>query len=286
MSDKVQELERLAPSFRIGSSEEFKVATSQIGRELRLLNKDQSEISLSQILNKVIEWEAEFGDKVKEEEIESLEVLSMMIGMVKFSQEHRRTDEARLSRENVDIEHQVLRVVFNNLEPDGKPNETIMRSFSLVTGVFDTFFDMNTSKISDKGILKEMGYWQGAMAAVTTAVMFNNAGWEVRLPTPEMDIESEVDLVVVNPKGERFTVDITARRPGHDKSLSNEDDLFYIKTGDVRPEIAELSWNFKGNIKINIPPLASRESDTFYENRRTGYPNERAIAKFKGMISS
>lgn len=286
MSDRLGET--LEAQTKVHASEAFKTATTQMRRELSGMGTETDPTNLNAILDRVYGWENENLDKVSQDEIEALQTLSLMLGMVKFSSEHAgKGPEAKLSvrKQNIEIEHDILRTVFSNLDEEGKPNEVISRAFSLVSSVFDEYFDPHTPRVTDKGAISN-GAWVGAMGMVTASLMFNRAGWEIRIPPMELDLSYDTDLLVRNPSGEIFAVDVTAQTPASNKGYTNTDQLYSVSMGQADDRLKSVIPEVSGVIKVNVPPLMTREADSFYENRRTGLPNEKALDKFKSVIGT
>lgn len=274
----------LEPVVGYDGSDVFSTAVKKIQKDIHLDISQKEALSLNDILTKVLDWEEEYYDKVHQDEIEALQTLSLMLGMVKFDVERRQDNRPAVRLENINIEHEVLKNVFNNLDAEGKPNKVIARSFGLVTAVFDELLYYKHEKVSDKGASTRFGIWTGVMGMSTVALMFNSVGWEVALPDPELDLKYEADLIVRNKNGEVYVVDVTARTPASDKTLDNESSLFFVNKEESREELKQIVDGLKGTIRVNVPSLISRESEDFYADRKTGFPNDKSLEKFKSLI--
>lgn len=267
-------------------SEPFKTAISEGRGRLRDFAKLNGEVTLDEILDKVYGWETDFQDKVSPEEIEALNVLSLTLGTVKYYVEHAsQNKEVEAKRQSIETQQEILKLVFSNLTNEGKPNETMTRSFGLVIYAFEKFFDPENSKMVDKGELRERGLWQGVMGMVTTGLLFNHEGWEVAIPPIELDLKHEVDLVVRSPEGKVYSVDITAKRGVFDTESGEKSQTFFVKKYKPRPEVAAAIDNINGTIRVNVPPLCDVDSEGFYADRCAGYPSPSAFAKFGESIN-
>jgi hypothetical protein len=189
-------------------------------------------------------------------------------------------------RESINTQQEIVKTVFNNLKEDGKPNAAITRMFGLVTCVFEHYFNPDDLMIKGRGVFRESGVWQGAMGMVTTAVMFNHQGWEVRLPPKDLDLNCEVDLIVKNPKGEIFAVDISSRRADYKDPAGVREGEFSLIEAVTKPAVRGKIDGLVSTIRINIPPLNSHEAESFYEDRMSGYPSPAGFEKFTKAIQT
>ncbi len=279
--------ELLIPTVNSNISTEFREATSSLKRVLVADASKEKDYEFAEILNKVYTWEETYREKVEPDEISSLEATYSVLSTLKDISDHINTDPERARLAGVRIEQDILKTVFENLDENGRPNRVIARSFSLITTVFEKYLSLDSLKIKDPFVYNEVGLWQGIRGAVTTALMFTHEGWEVRLPPEMWDVRNEVDLIVRNKEGRIYTVDITSKIPVFDKDNKNLKKCFYLKKKGANPVVRNLIKGVSGTIRINVPPLSSMgESESFYEDRMTGYPSEEAFEMFGKEITS
>jgi hypothetical protein len=189
--------------------------------------------------------------------------------------------------ESVIAQQEILKTVLGNLNEDGKPKKGVVKSFALVTEIFEDYFDPQNSKLNTSGVEREAGLWQGIQGMITTAFLFREVGWEIRFPPPQLDVNYDVDLIVKNPKGKIFAVDITAKMPQIIDEKGTLSESFCIEKKRVPPYIsAKLAEAVEGSIKINVPPLRHYSSQEFYENRITGFPARSAVSKFTSALNT
>ncbi len=132
---------------------------------------------------------------------------------------------------------------------------------------------------NDPEIKTVLNLLQGIQGMCTTALLFKSIGWEVGLPDPDDDIDYEADLFVKNPQGFIYCVDVTAKigKAGED---GREPEKFVVKWGHL-PD----AWtNVMRAIRVNVPPLISRNSERYYSSRALGFPNQTMIDEFKASI--
>lgn len=288
MSDLITEDQFLTPVV-VNSKPELLDAIVGISREIRSEFGNRDDIHAGEMLNRVLEWEAIYSNKLDENELEVLSTFSLVLGTINYKAEKMITgkkEEIRKAKlESVETQQAVLRVVFSNLDEEGKPNESIMKLFSWECELFDEYLNPEHPKIIDKGIEPEAGYWQGILGMVTTAFLFKNAGWNIRLPQKEWDVDHDIDLIVKNKEGKVFTVDVTAKMPRYSPETGETEKAFYIKKWVGGDNLDFLPFRgLKGNIVLNVPPLRCPASYDFYSNRITAYPNEESSKRFSELI--
>lgn len=243
-------------------------------------------VSVNKILLRVFEWEKENLNKVSSEEVEALELLSLVLGTVDVVRNKEslgtptQTREARIK--SIETQREVVRIVFSNLCTDGRPNEIIMRAMSLVTRVFEEKFDLKPDRLYERGLEKYIGFWQGVMGMVTAAQMFHMMGWEVAFGSVKLDLEHDVDLVVKDKKGRRYAVDVGAKTAGYHVG----DEMYRItKSPETNRAILDAIRDANNRIGLNIPPLRAN-FESFYDTKRraTGTPSISAIEKLKKVL--
>jgi hypothetical protein len=270
----------------------LETAISGLSKDLRKDLKERGFLSLNELLDKVYYWENIHGEKLSEREFEVLSVLSMVLGTAKMVLDKSvgvKKSEVTKSTflESVIAQQEILKTVLDNLDEDGKPKKGVVKSFALVTEIFEDYFNPQNSKLDTSGVEREAGLWQGIQGMMTTAFLFREAGWEIRFPPPQLDVDYDVDLIVRNTKGKIFAVDITAKMPRIIDEKGTLSEPFYIEKRRVPPNISEkLAEAVEGSIKINVPPLRHYSSQEFYENRITCYPARSVISKFTNALNT
>lgn len=277
------------------------VETSEVGLESAIgglshdLRRDLNErglLSLNELLDKVYYWENIHGEKLSEEEFEVLSVLSMVLGTTKMVLDKSvgvRKGEVEKSAflQSVTAQQEILKTVLGNLDEYGKPKRAVVKSFALVTEVFADYFDPENPKLDTAGAEREAGLWQGIQGMMTTAFLFRGAGWEIKFPPPELDVNFDVDLIAKNPAGKVFAVDITAKSPHIIDEAGTLSEPFSVQKKGVPPHFPpDLRQALQGAIKINVPPLKHHSSMAFYEDRITGFPAGSAIDKFTSVVNT
>ncbi|MGB6882340.1 MAG: hypothetical protein WBD86_03550, partial [Microgenomates group bacterium] len=215
MVDQVVEMME-TPVIKIAPERNLETAVLNLRIDLKKDLDRRGVLSLNELLDRVFIWENVYGEKLTDDEFEVFSILSLVLGTTKAVYEKKvgreHTPKNALIN-SVVTQQEIVKTVLANLEVDGKPNRALMRSFGLVTEIFEEYFDPERGRIKEDGIYTESGYWQGVQGMVTTALLFNDIGWEVKLPHPELDVNYEIDLLVKNPEGNVFAVDVTAKRP-------------------------------------------------------------------------
>jgi hypothetical protein len=274
-----------------GMSDPFKVAVGSLRiNESDAKNKDGA-VDIGTILEKVYLWENENFEKVSPEEVESLEILSLVLETLNVGIERGKTgqlsDEDFADLARVETQRDVVRAVFRNFTPDNFPDGHIIRSFSLIASVFEDNLKSAPDRFFEQGLEKETGYWQGIMGMVTASLMFDRCGWKIGFANPWLDIKFNADIIATNPDRQRFTVDVAA------KSVVDGGPLYRIeKSSTVRSGLLKEIPDLTGTITLNIPPLKSAEfsleASHFYDQKRLscGCPSEVAMEKFKRVINS
>ncbi len=268
---------------------------SAIGGMSKDLRKDLSEkglLSLNQLLDRVYYWENIHGEKLTEREFEVLSLLSMALGTAKMVLDKSvgvKRGEVPKSAflESVAAQQEILTTVLTNLDADGKPKREVVKSFALVTEIFEDYFNPENPKLETFGLERECGFCQGLRGMITAAFLFREAGWEVKLPPPELDVDYDIDLMVKNPQGAIFAVDITAQVPRIiDKEKGTLSRPFSVEKKGA-PHLPGVTLEgVGGSIKINVPPLRHYSSEKFYEDRITGFPSRAAIEEFTRAVNT
>lgn len=279
-----------APSFEVAPVEKLETAVTKMGKGLKKDLQERGEVGLDELLNRVYSWENKYGEKLTDDEFEVFTILSLAIGTVKVVYEkkvgkERIPEEAAL--ESIATQQEIVRMTLGNLDNDNRPRRGLMRSFALVTEIFEGYFDPEKGRIKEEAVYTEEGFWQGVQGMVTTALMFNEEGWEVKLPPPELDLKDEIDLLVKNDEGKIYGVDVTAKRPHIIDKKGNLSPPFYVEkvdTPDYTP--SQLKESINGFIKVNVPPLRHNSSEDFYEDRMTGFPSKKALGEFNNYLNS
>lgn len=280
----IKDLEVLERGTDVKPTEAFGLVTASFKKELYSLARERGEITLEQLRERVKTWEVENDIKVNEEELDALYILSQVFGTVAYMLEHGV--EARRSMEKaVQTEHDILKTMFANFDAQGKLNGDIAHSFALVKSAVDDFMGEDFLKLKDPGVIREHGWWYSIVSTFTVALLFNQSGWEVFLPPADLDLDNEVDLIVKNPNGAIFTVDVTARDKSKDKTIGEfSDSLFYLRYQKPKNILFSQIDKLTGTIKINLPPIRHPEALVFYDSLETGYPAKEAFIKFNTQL--
>ena len=285
-----QLVETALVGYQVAQEGRLESAVSGLSKNLRKDLNERGELSLNELLDKVYYWENIYGEKLSEGEFEVLSVLSMVLGTTKMVLDKsvgvRKTDVAKSAfLESVTAQQEILKTVLANLGQDGKPKRAVAKSFALVTEIFEDYFNPEKPKLTTLGVEREAGLWQGIQGMMTTAFLFREAGWEIRLPPPKLDVDYDVDLIVRSPAGKVFAVDITAKMPQIIDDKGTLSEPFYLEKRGV-PHFPELPEDTKGLIRINVPPLRHHSSQEFYEDRITGFPTAGTINKFTRQLNT
>lgn len=290
MTDQL--VETSLAGFQVAQGDRLESAIGGLSKDLRRDLNERGQLSLNELLDKVYYWENIHGEKLSEQDFEVLSVLSMVLGTTKMVLDKsvgvRKREVAKSTfLESAVAQQEILKTVLANLGEDGKPKKGVVRSLALVSEVFEDYFNPQNPKLETPGAEREAGLWQGIQGMMTTAFLFREAGWGIKFPTPEFDVEYDVDLIVIDPSGNAFAVDVTAKMPRIVDDAGTLSEPFYIDKKDVPPYFpTELAESVDGCLKINVPPLKHHSSGEFYKDRISGYPDISAIDKFKHLLNS
>jgi hypothetical protein len=272
-------------------SAEFNSHVKELNRSL--LNPEAGQMDLNEILDRVYTWENTFSDKVSQNEIEALQSLSLVLATVNLEAQKKEnesmSDKLFKYKQSIETQRSLVRLVMQNLDTDGKPDQVATRSLSLITNVFERYFDpLNEADQNMK--YQAGGFWQGVLGMVTAAQMFNRAGYKVYFPPEEADLRYDIDLVVENRIGSKFGVDVTESSMPKDLHMGEEDNnLFYVrKYSKGEHKILDIFPQLKGLIRINIPPARSYQAESFYEpgHRGVGCPSQESVDKMVHRLNS
>lgn len=267
-----------------GQQSEFARVISLYGRSIR----ESGALTLNQLIDHTLDLESRYGEKLTDEEFAVLTSLSLLLGAsqrVITAEAPPQTDRSQKEKaylESISAQQEVTQIILSNLDAQGKPKPEISRYYRIVSIVFEEYFNPENPKLEDAGLEKEAYFYQGVLGMVTTALLFRNAGYEIRFPPPIYDLKHDVDLIVRDESGNTYAVDITARLP---ENLGGESfDPLTLETKPVYPGHLRENLQISSFIKINVPPLWTHESNTFYEDRPTGYPSESAKNMFNQKL--
>lgn len=290
MVDQIVEIP--SAGFQVSRDSRLESAVGEMRKNLHRDLAERGQLNLNELLNRVYNWESIHGEKLSEEEFEVLTILSMVLGTTKMVLDKsvgvRKSEVARSTfLESAKAQQEILRCVLGNLGEGGRPNKGVVKSLALVTEIFEDYFDPQNPKLDTSGVEKESGLWQGIQGAMTTAFLFREVGWDIRFPPPEFDVKYDIDLIVVSPTGQVFTVDITAKMPRIFDKKGTLSESFYVQKEAVPPYYpTQLTEVAEGVIRINVPPLRHHTSQGFYEDRISGYPAVGAIDKFTRLLNN
>ena len=265
-------------------------AVGGLSRDLRRDLKERGHLTLNELLNKVYDWEQIHGEKLSEQDFEVLSILSMVLGTTKLVLD-KKVGATSVSKstllESARAQQDILRTVLSNLGEDGRPNRGVVKSLALAGEIFEGYFNPRNPKIDTAGVETEAGLWQAVQGLMTTAFLFREAGWEIKLPPPELDVDYGVDLIARDPDGKVYTVDVTAWVPWIiDKEAGKLSEPFFLEKEGIPPYFPpELTESVNGRLRINVPPLKHHASQGFYEDRVSGYPHRTAVNKFMQMLN-
>jgi hypothetical protein len=286
--DQLTERE-IPPQFVVSEPPNLQEAVSMMGKDLKKDLSQRGELTLDELINAVYDWENVYGEKLSEDEFECLCTLSLVLGTTSLVlQEHvgSRGKSEKAMFQSVITQQEIVKTVLGNLDENGKPDRGLAKSFCLVTEIFEEYFNPDEPKLSDLGVDTMAGYWQGIQGMVTASLLLRDAGWEVKLPPPELDIKHEVDLIAKNPEGEIFAIDITARVPKIIDDVGTKSQPFVVEKKPVPRHIPkEAIQNLQGMIRLNLPPLRYDVTGKYYEDRLMGYPNKDTVDEFKKRVS-
>lgn len=266
-------------------------AVSGLRKDLRKELQESGALTLDELLNLVYKWENVYGERLSEHDFEVLSLLSLTLGTSKLvlgkkvgiGKEYKEKKRAFL--ESINSQQEILKTVLGNLDESGRPNKALMRSLGLVTEIFEDYFNLDNPKLTDPGIETEAGFWQGVQGMVTTAFLFRESGWQVKLPKAELDLYYDMDLLVKNPRGEVYAVDVTAKRPQFIGDTGEFSSAFYVQKKAVPQDLPKGAVNnLKGYLKVNVPPLIHYSANAFYKDRMTGFPKKDSIVEFSELV--
>ena len=194
----------------------------EFAKVIRLFETDlrsNGAVTLNELLDHVLDLEAKYEDRLSDEELAVLGSLSLLLGISKkmikaeTSTPKLQTEITKNHLEAIGVQREIAGIILTNLDSNGKPKPEISRFYRIVAGVFEDYFNPENPKLEDAGIERKAGVFQGILGMTATAFLFKNAGYEIRYPPPQYDLEHEVDLLVRDREGKIYAVDITARTP-------------------------------------------------------------------------
>lgn len=287
MVDQITEIGS-SPVFVVGPEEKrLEKAVSSFSRDLRKDLSTSGELSLDELLNKVLDWENEHGEKLSDDEFEVLTILSLVLGTTKTVIEKSvgsKGIEKFALEQSVQTQQEITKIILSNLDENGKPDRGTAKMFSLVTEIFEEYFNPETTKMTTPGAAVEGGLWQGIQGMVTTALLLKESGWDVRFPPKDYDIKYEIDLMAKSDSGDIFAVDVTAKTPKMTSGGRLESSFYAEKRPIPRFIPRDVVKGVTGFIRINVPPLRHHSSRTFYSDRMVGFPAESSVESFKQMV--
>lgn len=268
-------------------SENFRGVVKDLERRIPQMETEVDDtVMLDKILFPVMDWEEASADKVTPNELEALGIVQSVLGTVEYGISLKLKDTKESKRQmrklQVEMQRQAVKLLLGNLDETGSPNETIVRSMDLVTSIFEQHLSEHPDRFFQRGLDVEKYFWQGVMGMTTAAQMFTMIGWEVGLPPIDYDIDHNVDLIVRNPSGDIYTVDVGAKTHG----FGSGEDLYVIKTlPENHAEVLE-SFDITARIVMNVPPLKHPQSISFYDSnkRKSGTPSEKALERMRKVL--
>jgi hypothetical protein len=290
---EISGVEMLTPAVSEGkASSKFHQAIGEFRGIKKELGSREGVITLDEILDRVYRWETENDKKVTPAEAESLYILSLILKTVEVSTEKRekgdRLEIQKANLQNIETQRDIVRHVFQNVDSKGIPNEAVVESFGLVCSVFEDILNPGTPEKFERGVIREVGLWQGAVGMITAAQMFNRIGWRVGFADPLLDLRYDVDFVAFDPEGEAFSVDVSSGiMPEGIGRQDLEEGLFYVRKGRVRQEeLLSKIPNLRGTIRVNFPPLWHAEAEEFYDHARkhSACPAQWAVERFRDLL--
>lgn len=287
MVDQITERET-PPQYFVAPESSLQGTATEMARDLKDDLGKKGELTLDELLNSVYEWENVHGEKLGDDEFEALSILSLALGTTKvILSEHvgSKGKSERAMMQSIATQQDVVRTVLGSLDENGMPDRGLAKTFCLVTEIFEDYFNPESPKLTDPGAETVAGFWQGVQGMVTTSLLLREAGWEVKLPPPELDMKYEMDLLARNQKGEVYAIDVTARVPKMIDDLGTMSKPYTVeKSGVPRYVPKDAVKDLKGFIKINVPPLRHYASRTFYEDRLIGSPSKEAVDEFVSRV--
>jgi hypothetical protein len=263
-------------------SDEYRKATRAFEKKLPEIDvTERGTIKAGKLWDAVIEWENSVMDKIDTKEFEILEIMDLVVGALDIGvkkiglETHESSNEFR--RNSIEVQREAVKIVFSNLGEDGMPNESVVRTMSLVTKVFEEKLGKGPDVFYERGLENYVYFWQGIMGMITAVQMFRMVGWEVALGPIQLDLNDDVDLVAIDPEGKKYTVDVSSKI-GLGKSI--------VKGPENNAAVKAYWPDIAGRIVMNVPPLRSSESNEFYSDRhrRAGTPSKQAIEDFRKIL--
>lgn len=287
MVDQITEI-GTSPVFVVSPEEKrLENAVSSFTKDLRKDLSQSGELSLDELLNKVMDWENVHGEKLTDNEFEVLTILSLVLGTTKTVIEKSvgsRGIERFALEQSVETQQEITKILLSNLDENGKPDRGTAKMFSLVTEVFEEYFSPESTKMTTPGATVEGGLWQGIQGMVTTSLLLREAGWDVRFPPKDYDINYEIDLMAKNQDGEIYAIDVTAKTPKMTEGGGLEEPFYAEKRPIPRYIPRDVVEGVRGFIRINVPPLRHHASRNFYSDRMTGFPADNSVKSFMQMV--
>ena len=284
MTEPQTKIEYATPKVSPGTSSAMKEAVTEGHRLIDGIAAKGEDVTLNELLGKIYEWENKFGDRVQGNEIEALQATSYMLGTVDYFITHEASDPKAARLQSITTQRDFLRMVFSNLDKEGRPQEGTSKIFGLITYVFEKFF-INKDLVADARSGLEAGLWQGTMGMVTAGFLFKEAGWKVAFADPKLDMYCDCDFLAENPQGQVYSVDVTAKGVEYDKDGGRKQP-FRVSQEKVSHAVDRQYSQIAGNIRVNVPPIWHLEADAFYEDRRSGFPKPEIVEKFKKLVET
>lgn len=256
-------------------------------RDSLTINMDNK--SGDQILGQILEAEGrifdEYGDMLSEEECEILTALSLVVGTGEKLRDVRGKDKAnndertKVYEESIQTQRDTTRLILSNLNPDGKPNKKIVAYGDFLLNFLKDHFTFDDG--SEIGT--ECSLMQGIYGMITTSMLFQAEGYQVRFPDIKWDLRHDVDLLVESPDNRIFGVDV--KSVIKDQRLGIVGGSFFMGSVNKRSLPPEISESIDGFIVINTPPIKPRgDISDFYEMPAVGYPSVKGREKFSEKL--
>ncbi len=281
--------ETLSPSvlvpYGISERKDLRTIFSEFRKEIKLLTGLNSQ----EFLNRILEIEGLFMEKLSGSELKLLALASETIGVAiknknaNLGPQNERTKSHEAALESIELQREVVKIALANTDSgSGKYNKNVAYYFAILSEIYRDHFQSQRSQDGELGIHLEAGFLRGIRGMVTTAFLFNALGWEVALPDPDWDYLYDIDLIVRTPHGKVFGVDVTAKRYTATGELMTPFFVSRKSPENGTPDFLRESMDF---LRVNVPPLASYASEGFYKNRPLGLPNEIKIREFGTMLA-
>lgn len=267
--------------YTITDPENFNNTVREFKGKLRTL----SEARLTELYDRVIEAEEVLEGKLSQPELNVIQLLGGLLAVVETHKLNLGVGQTKESKEytykqSILMQQNAIKAVLSNLDKRGRPIKALSDYFGLIHHVFFSHFDKHSGSLENPIHERRGGFLQGIHGMIAASLLFNECGFEIRLPPTSYDMRYEIDLILRDVHGKEYAVDITERHP------RDEEPAFMVKRISPpknAPHAIRYGYTF---FHVNLPPITHGEAEKFYEDKSTGYPSSYAVEKFADIFNS